>query len=112
MHASHIDQSGVRPLSRVRLFVRMRLNAMLASAMLCVCTYTARLLYDLCCNFRTADGVLGVCGAMALCWNGQCLFNLAPSDINYAIYGQDKDMGISSHGAPGLNAEDAASDDV
>ena len=33
------------------------------------------------------------------------LFNLEPSDINHAIYGQDKDMGISSHGVPGLNAE-------
>ena len=88
--------TGMRPLSRVRLFVRMRLSAMLATAMLCVWTYTARLLYDLCCNFRTADGVLGVCGAMALFWNGEYLFELAPSDINYAIYGQDKDMGISS----------------
>ena len=55
-----------------------------------------------------ATGVLGVCGAIALCWNGEYLFNLAPSDINYAIYGQDKDMGISSHGVLG----DIAGDDV
>ena len=39
--------TGMRPLSRVRLFVRMRLSAMLAIALLCVWTYTARLLYDL-----------------------------------------------------------------
>ena len=54
----------------------------------------------LCSSFRTADGVLGVCRAMALYWNGEYFCQLF---AERHLHIEDSDG--TGHGRPGLKAE-------